>query len=100
MINMADKDKELYEFKKNKATDKIWWTTYVECFGESFFTFDKIKLYSLWNDYPDKLTDEEKEIFDNENPFWRRFFSKTEKAYDEDGLNIPEFLLKKSEDEK
>ena len=25
-------------------------------------------------DYPDKLTPEQKEIFDNENPYWVKYF--------------------------
>ena len=39
------------------------------------FTFDKKKIYYLYTDYPNKLTPEEKEIFDKENPFWVDFFS-------------------------
>jgi hypothetical protein len=39
------------------------------------FTFDKIKLYNMFSDYPYKLSPEEKEIFDKENPYWKKFFS-------------------------
>ena len=38
------------------------------------FTFDKKKIFFLYQDYPHKLTPEEKEIFDKENPFWVDFF--------------------------
>ncbi|WP_439847448.1 DUF7675 family protein [Ligilactobacillus salivarius] len=29
----------------------------------------KVKQFNLFRDYPQALTDEEKEIFDNENPY-------------------------------
>ena len=32
------------------------------------FTFDGEKVYNFWEDYPDKLTSEEKAIFDEEYP--------------------------------
>lgn len=61
-------------FYKNKNTDQIWWVDNYDKVGEHLFTFDKKKIYNLFADYPYKLTKEEKEIFDKENPFWRDFF--------------------------
>lgn len=42
--------------------------------GSLLFSFDKIKVFNLWTDYPNKLTPEEKRIFDKENPYWKNFF--------------------------
>lgn len=38
------------------------------------FSFDKVKIFNLFEDYPHNLTPEEKEIFDKENPYWKEFF--------------------------
>lgn len=60
---------------KNKKTDKIYWLDNSSSVkGEWIFTFDKKKEFNMFSDYPDKLTAEEKEIFDKENPFWKDFF--------------------------
>lgn len=61
-------------FYKNEDTDQIWWVDNIEKVGEHLFSFDKKKIYNLFRDYPHKLTKEEKEIFDKENPFWKDFF--------------------------
>lgn len=37
-------------------------------------SFDKEKIYYLYRDY-NKMTDEEKAIFNAENPFWDEFFN-------------------------
>lgn len=42
------------------------------------FSFDKIKVYNLFSDYPYALTQSEKEIFDKENPYWKEFFKDRE----------------------
>ena len=34
------------------------------------FSFDKETVFNLMTDYPDKLTPEQKTIFDKENPYW------------------------------
>lgn len=65
----------IYDFWKNKETDIIWWTREIGMIGQPIFSFDKKKLYYLFPDYPHKLTKEEKEIFDKENPFWKDFFA-------------------------
>lgn len=64
----------LSEFYKNNPDDKIWWKEDFDKIGEYCFTFDKKKVYNLFEDYPQNLTKEEKEIFDRENPYWRDFF--------------------------
>ena len=64
----------LDRFYKNDENDKIWWLE-SDNVGEYVFSFDKKKTYNLFQDYPDKLTQEEVEIFDKENPYWAEFFS-------------------------
>lgn len=43
--------------------------------GLWIFSFNKKKEYNLFEDYPHNLTEEEREIFDKENPEWKEFFS-------------------------
>lgn len=60
---------------KNERTDKIWWLDNGnDVKGEHIFSFDRKTEYNLFADYPYKLTKEQKEIFDKENPFWKKFF--------------------------
>lgn len=72
-----------YEFYKENKKDKIWRVEEYEVdengvaeptIGLLLFSFDKEKIYNLWEDYPWKFTPEEKEIFDKENPYWAEFF--------------------------
>lgn len=61
---------------KNNDNDKIWWLDNGdERKGEFIFSFDKNKKYNLFQDYPQNLTPQEKDIFDNENVFWKNYFS-------------------------
>lgn len=64
----------LSDFYHNEPDDKIWWVDNMEAIGEFLFSFDKKKVFNLFEDYPDKLTPEQKELFDRENPFWKDFF--------------------------
>lgn len=66
------KDSQWY---KNNPDDKIWWLDngHDVC-GEFVFSFDKKTEFNLFADYPHKLSKEQKEIFDNENPYWFSFF--------------------------
>lgn len=64
-----------YEWYKNNDTDKIWWKDIYDRVGLWVFSFDKVKEYNMFRDYPYKLTEEEIEIFDRENPHWAEFFS-------------------------
>lgn len=64
------------KYFKNKPSDKIFWVDNVgETVGEFLFTFDKVKIYNMFEDYPDKMTPQEVEIFDQENPFWSEYFA-------------------------
>lgn len=62
------------DFYKNNPTDKIWWTEELDTVGEFLFSFDKKKVYNLFQDYPYNMTEEEIRIFDEENPYWKDFF--------------------------
>lgn len=64
-----------YEFYKENDTDKVWWVDNSEVVGEHLFSFDKKKVFNLFRDYPWALTDEERTIFDTENPYWKEFFA-------------------------
>ncbi len=63
-----------HNFYKENPTDQIWWIDNPDQIGVIEFSFDQKKIFNLFADYPDKLTKEEKEIFDQENPFWKDFF--------------------------
>lgn len=60
---------------KNNPGDKIWWLdNSEEVEGEWIFSFDKKTRFNMFRDYPKKLSKEQKEIFDEENPYWADFF--------------------------
>ena len=62
------------KFFKAKKTDKIWWVDTNEI-GKWLFSFDKKKIYNMFRDYPDNMTEEEVAIFDRENPYWKKYFA-------------------------
>lgn len=61
-------------FYKENPTDQIWWVDTSDREGVFLFSFDRKKVFNLFADYPEKLTPEQKEIFDRENPYWADFF--------------------------
>jgi hypothetical protein len=63
---------------KNNKTDKIWWKDTPDQVGVWIFSFDKSNEFNMFSDYPDKLTPEQKSIFDKENPYWADFFKGAE----------------------
>ena len=70
-MKYVEKDDE-YDFYKNDG-DKIWDVTEnLISRGPVLFSFDKKKIYNFWEDYPQNLTKEEKELFDKEKPFWTK----------------------------
>lgn len=64
-----------YSFYKNRKKNKVWWVDNYDVDGEHLFSFDRIKVFNLFRDYPHALTADEKAIFDAENPYWANFFS-------------------------
>ena len=60
---------------KNNSTDKIWWKDTSDQVGVWLFSFDKQIVFNMFEDYPHNLTKEQKSIFDEENPYWKDFFS-------------------------
>ena len=65
---------EKSNFYKENPTDKVWWVDDPDAKGVWLFSFDKITVFNLFEDYPYKLTKEQKAIFDRENPYWVSFF--------------------------
>ena len=63
------------DFYKDNEESKVWWIDKLDVKGEHLFSFDQKKIYNLFADYPHNMTEEEVEIFNQENPFWRDFFS-------------------------
>ena len=62
------------KFFKENPGDVIWWVDTSDKDGELLFSFDKKRVFSVFADYPHKLTSQQKNIFDRENPFWAEFF--------------------------
>lgn len=59
---------------RKKPDDIVQWVDN-DLLGVFEFTFDDGKtVFNLYEDYPDKLTVEQKQIFDRENPFWADYF--------------------------
>ena len=71
MVNMEQSSK----FFKNDPNDSIWWVDTSGTVGEWLFTFDKKRIFNMFRDYPHELTEQQKEIFDRENPYWANFFN-------------------------
>lgn len=62
-------------FYKENETDIIWWVDNArDAVGVWEFSFDKETVFNMFEDYPHKLTPEQKAIFDRENPYWADFF--------------------------
>lgn len=78
-----------FEFYKKNGNDKTWWIDSTDKIGEHLFSFDKKKIYNLFRDYPHELTNEEKEIFDKENPYWVDFFKDRQQPQSNKSDNIP-----------
>ena len=64
----------LSDFYKQNESDLIWWVDDIDHIGHFLFSFDQNKIYNMFADYPHNLSKEEKEIFDNENPYWKDYF--------------------------
>ena len=65
---------ESNKFYKTNKKDKISWVDNHEQVGVWLFSFDGKKIFNMFEDYPHNLTAEQKQIFDEENPYWADFF--------------------------
>ena len=70
-------------FSRNKSTDRVWGANILDenmepQMGAVQFTFDKKTVYNFWTDY-EKLSPEQKWLFDDANESWAKF-----KATDEE----------------
>lgn len=74
MFTITQDESNIREWYKNKESDSIWWTTSPHV-GEFLFSFDKLKIYNMFQDYPMKLSKSEQALFAKENPYWRRMFA-------------------------
>lgn len=93
------KNDDEYEFYRNDG-DKMWDADDGSpLVGILEFSFDKKKIYNFWEDYPQNLTKEEKEIFDKENPHWAALKCETEEEYLILKKRIDEMSDKYDEDE-
>nr|DAW73683.1 MAG TPA: hypothetical protein [Caudoviricetes sp.] len=61
------------DFYKEDKKNRVWWIDKLDVVGEHLFSFDKKKIYNIFLDYPHNLTKEEKEIFDEDEPYWKDF---------------------------
>lgn len=69
-----------YKFYKKHRADKVWWVDELGEDGEPLIgtlmvSFDRKTVINLWNDYAG-LTDEQKMLFNTENPYWGEYFGK------------------------
>lgn len=59
---------------KQDTTLNFRWLDNPEKVGERLFTFDGKTVFNLFRDYPQALTEEQKRVFDELNPYWKEFF--------------------------
>ena len=70
--NYDDIKDEIEDFHKVNKSDKIWWTSKIDCIGCHLFTFDKKKIYSVFPACANDLSEEEADILRKENPIMAR----------------------------
>lgn len=68
----VDKETRRFEFYKKHEGDQIWWVEFEDEFGSEAVSFDKKKILFIFGDYPKNFTKDEKELFDKENPYWKK----------------------------
>ena len=61
-------------FDEEDRTSQVKWLRDPSQKGAFLFTFDGKKVFNLFRDYPFALTEEQKAVFDSENPYWADFF--------------------------
>ncbi len=64
----------------NEVGKQVKWIKDKKQKGKFLFTFDGEHIFNLFQDYPYKLTAQQKKIFDTENPYWADFFKDRNKG--------------------
>lgn len=59
---------------KKETNNHVQWIRNPNQKGAFLFTFDGEQIFNLFRDYPHELTNEQKKIFDVENPYWAEYF--------------------------
>ncbi len=77
---MAEKEAPFY---RKHPGDKIYWIIREKYDGPLEISFDQKKIYNLFTDYPDKMTPEEVELFNKENPSWADLLNSKPKKEEE-----------------
>lgn len=62
------------KFYKSDPNSKVYWVDNPDSIGVHEFSFDRKRVFNLFEDYPYALTAEEKAIFDKCEPNWAEFF--------------------------
>ena len=70
-----DEKSGLNWYKKEKDR-LVWWLDDDRHLGRHVFSFDKVQKFNFFKDYPHKLSEEQRQIFDKEEPFWSDYFKK------------------------
>ena len=86
-MEVLNKENSNFRFYKKKDNDKIWSVEEIGYIGKLLYSFDKKNIYNLWTDYPHNFTKEEKELFDKEYPYWKKFFKGKDQRTIEDYEN-------------
>ena len=63
-----------FTFYKRNTQDRVWWVRLPGQKDPLLFSFDRKKIFNYWTDYPLHLSEEQKKLFDEENPFWAGFY--------------------------
>lgn len=71
-MKMVEELEGEFYFEKDKG-GRSWWVRFDDRIGVLAFSFDKKKIYYFFSDdYPGKLTPEERRIFEEGRPFWAK----------------------------
>lgn len=62
------------DFYKEEKSSRVYWTAPIDTRGEICFSFDRKKIYNLFEDFPHELSKEELAIFCEDEPYWADFF--------------------------
>lgn len=71
-MKMVEELEGEFYFEKDEG-GRFWWVRFDDRIGMLAFTFDRKKIYYYFSgDYPDRLTAEERRIFEEDCPFWAK----------------------------